>query len=153
MSPISKATLALDDPSAVAQHRERLAALRKDYDARHEYWIPQQFDDNLRALLVEGAHKPAMRFWDAYRERRFLPALEKGDLTTAREAYAQMRQAYGDPSRQDRRNREGRHRVRIGNGSARRVSRIRWMTSAVASFPASCFSFSLPAPLASTGGS
>ncbi len=82
IEPYLEATLALDDPSAVAQHRERLAALRKDYDARHQYWIPQEFDDNLRALLVEGAHKPATRFWEAYREAHSCPPFfffEKGD--------------------------------------------------------------------------
>jgi methyl-accepting chemotaxis protein len=94
IEPYLEATLALDDPASMAQHRERLTALRKDYDARHDYWIPQQFDEDLRALLVEGAHGPAMRFWDIT-EKTFLPALEKGDMTTAREAYAEMRQAYG----------------------------------------------------------
>ena len=94
IEPYLEATLALDDPASVAQHRERLTALRTDYDTRHEYWIPQQFDDNLRALLVEGAHGPAIRFWEIT-EKTFLPALEKGDMTTAREAYAEMRKAYG----------------------------------------------------------
>lgn len=34
-----EATLVYNDPPSLAQRRERLAALRKDYDERHAYWL------------------------------------------------------------------------------------------------------------------
>jgi methyl-accepting chemotaxis protein len=88
-----EATLALNDPSSYEKRRERLAALRKDYDSRHEYWLPQEFDDGIRAELTEGAHAPALRFWQIT-ETEFLPALARNDLETAKAAYQQMGDAY-----------------------------------------------------------
>ncbi len=90
IEPYLEATLALDDPAAVTQHREGWPRCARTCDARHEYWIPQQFDDNLRALLVEGDTAPRSASGTLPRKpscRR----LKEGDLTTAREAYAEMR--------------------------------------------------------------
>jgi methyl-accepting chemotaxis protein len=86
-----EATLALNDPSSAAARRERLATLRKDYDTRHAFWLEQDFD--VRDTLTEGAHEPAVRFWKIT-EDTFLPALEKGDMETARAAYAELSAAY-----------------------------------------------------------
>jgi len=84
-------TLALNDPSSVASRRERLATLRKDYDTRHAFWLEQDFA--ARDTLTEGAHEPAVRFWKLT-EETLLPALESGDMETARRAYADISAAY-----------------------------------------------------------
>jgi methyl-accepting chemotaxis protein len=84
-------TLALNDPASVASRRERLATLRKDYDTRHAFWLEQDFA--ARDTLTEGAHEPAVRFWKLA-EETFLPALERGDMETARRAYAELSTAY-----------------------------------------------------------
>jgi len=88
-----EATLALNDPSTVAPRRERLAQLRKDYDLRHEYWIGAEFEPEITKTLVEDSHVEVMRFWKAV-EQDFLPALERGDMETARTAYAELAAAY-----------------------------------------------------------
>src|ERR671923_2396003 len=38
-----EATLALNDPQSLEQHRTRLKQLHKEYDDRHEYWMAQEF--------------------------------------------------------------------------------------------------------------
>jgi methyl-accepting chemotaxis protein len=86
-------TLALRDPKSVATRRERLAALRKDYDARHNYWLNLEFEDSIRERLTDDAHKWAQRFWDMT-EGTFLPALAKGDLKGATVAYEEISKFY-----------------------------------------------------------
>ncbi len=86
-------TLALNEPGTAAAHRARLVQLRKDYDERHAYWQKQDFDPKLRELLTVNSDAEAARFWDKT-EKTFLPALQAGDLDTARRAYADMTKAY-----------------------------------------------------------
>jgi len=88
-----EATLALNDPSSAPQRAERVAKLRSEYDARHEYWLSAGFDRALQDRLTTGAHEPAVRFFEQF-ENSFLPALNKGDLEAARTAYAQLSSAY-----------------------------------------------------------
>jgi len=86
-------TLALRDPTSVATRRERLAALRKDYDARHDYWLKQDFEASIRLRLTDDAHKWAQSFWEMT-EGTFLPALAKGDLASATAAYEEISRFY-----------------------------------------------------------
>ena len=51
-----ESTLALNDPSSVATHKERLGQLRKDYDLRHEYWKGEAFDPTITKMLVEDSY-------------------------------------------------------------------------------------------------
>ncbi|OAN52158.1 hypothetical protein A6A04_00145 [Paramagnetospirillum marisnigri] len=87
-------SLLLADPSELPQRKQALAKLRKDYDDRHDYWVAQDFDPQIRDHLTKDAHGPAMLLWQAT-ETQFLPALEKGDLDAARAAYAIISKAYG----------------------------------------------------------
>src|SRR6185503_10392096 len=93
IEPLLEVTLALNDPKSVGARRERLAALRKDYDGRHDYWLKQSFDDAIRLRLTDDAHKSARRFWDLT-EESFLPALARGDLDAARAAYKDLSASY-----------------------------------------------------------
>lgn len=86
-------TLALNDPASTGAHRQRLEQLHKDYSDRHEYWLQQDMDSGLRSKLTEDADAPAVRFWEEI-EKRFLPALDNGDMSTARQSYALMTQEY-----------------------------------------------------------
>ncbi|MBP6011620.1 MAG: methyl-accepting chemotaxis protein [Alphaproteobacteria bacterium] len=89
------ATLALNDPSSVGTHATRLVQLRKDYDTRREYWKGQDFDAETKGLLLNESDKHVQRFW-AELDRRFLPALIKGDVEAARASYASLEAAYAD---------------------------------------------------------
>ncbi|MFA5958570.1 methyl-accepting chemotaxis protein [Hyphomicrobium sp.] len=93
IEPYLEATLALADPKSVEIHRDRLAALRKDYDDRHDYWMSHDFDKQLQTSLTVAAHKPALKFWKTT-EEVFLPALSRGDIPAAQAAYASMSQSY-----------------------------------------------------------
>jgi len=86
-------TLALNDPASVVQRTARLAALRKDYDERHEYWVKESFEDSIRNRLVVTSHAPVMRFWTEV-ETTFLPALAKGDEAAAKASYRIIAEAY-----------------------------------------------------------
>ncbi len=88
-----ESTLALNDPSSVATHKERLGQLRKDYDLRHEYWKGEAFDPTITKMLVEDSDVEVTKFWSAV-EEHFLPALERGDMDSARTAYAELAAAY-----------------------------------------------------------
>jgi methyl-accepting chemotaxis protein len=88
-----EATLALQDPSTAEARNKRIGVLRGEYDARHEYWIPQEFDDAIRDKLIVGAHEPAKRFYELA-ETAFFPALTKGDMSAATVAYKDMADAY-----------------------------------------------------------
>ncbi|MCW2247647.1 methyl-accepting chemotaxis protein [Azospirillum fermentarium] len=93
-----EATLALNDPASVTARRSRLAQLRKEYDERHAYWEarqPGEMDLSVRDMLTRTSHTPVSRFWTEL-DARFLPALERGDLTAAKAAYGVLAQAYND---------------------------------------------------------
>jgi X-X-X-Leu-X-X-Gly heptad repeat protein len=90
-----ESTLALNDPASVEEHRQRLVQLHKDYDDRRAYWDQSDIDASLKEKLLNRSDAAVTRYWKET-ESRFLPALEKGDLATAREAYAEMTKAYNE---------------------------------------------------------
>ena len=84
IEPYLEATLALNDPSSVADRRARLRRLHDDYNDRHQYWeTVKGIDPALRAKLTRDAHAQADILWREI-ETRFLVAVEKGDTATAR---------------------------------------------------------------------
>jgi methyl-accepting chemotaxis protein len=94
IEPYLEATLALNDPKSLGAHNERLAQLRKDYDARHDYWAADKiYDPAIVAKLTGPAHLEAAHFWDEM-EKNFLPALERGDMAAAAASYAKVTEAY-----------------------------------------------------------
>ena len=88
-----EATLALNDPAALATHRERLVQLKKEYDERQEFWKKSDLDPALKAKLVESSHREVQRFWNAI-EQTFLPALAKATPAAAAKSYAEITAAY-----------------------------------------------------------
>ena len=88
-----EATLALQDPSSLAAHRDRLAQLKKDYDERRDYWSKSNLVPALKTKLVEKSHAEVQRFW-TLTEQSFLPALAKADTAAAAKSYADITAAY-----------------------------------------------------------
>ena len=88
-----EATLALQDPSSLQVHAERLVQLKKDYDDRRDFWAKSDLDAAIKAKLVEKSHSEVERFWAAV-ERSFLPALAKADAAAAAKSYADITAAY-----------------------------------------------------------
>ena len=88
-----EATLALNNPAELANRRDRLAQLKKEYDERHEFWLNPDLDPAIKAKLVQDSHREVQRFWTAI-EQGFLPALAKGDAAAAAKSYAEITAAY-----------------------------------------------------------
>ena len=89
------ATLAKDGVETPAAAREKLVALRKDYQARQKYWLDSNLPDHLRRPITEASHAAATRFWGAV-ESELLPAVEAGDPVAAQAAYARVSAAYAE---------------------------------------------------------
>lgn len=91
-----EATLVLNDPASLAQRRERLKQLHKEYDDRHAFWRTlEDFDPTNKQWIVEESYEHVSRFWTII-ETGFLPAIAKGDLDAARAFYVEIARAYAD---------------------------------------------------------
>ena len=88
-----EATLALNDRAGLAEHKARLTQLRKDYDDRRSYWQQQPIKDDIKSLLTDRSDAEVSQFW-SQTENSFLPALQRGDMDAARQAYAAMTKSY-----------------------------------------------------------
>lgn len=88
-----EATLALQDPAALAARRDRIAQLKKEYDERREFWTKSDLDPALKTRLVENSHNEVRHFWTAI-EGGLLPALSKADGAAAAKAYAEITARY-----------------------------------------------------------
>jgi methyl-accepting chemotaxis protein len=88
-----EATLALQDPSSLAAHRERLTQLKNDYDERRDFWSKSDLSPELKTKLIEKSHSAVQRFWASV-DQSLLPALAKGDMAAAAKSYSDITAAY-----------------------------------------------------------
>ena len=88
-----EATLAVNDPSQIEVHRQKLAQLHKDYDDRKAYWQSSALPAELRDKLVVQSDAEVQTFWKAV-EQGLLPALKSGDAAAAKSAYQTASAAY-----------------------------------------------------------
>ncbi|WP_119301997.1 methyl-accepting chemotaxis protein [Dongia deserti] len=96
IEPFLEATLALNSPSEWAARKKRLQQLRREYDARHDYWERDTiYDRAVVDALTGSAHEAALRFWNEL-DASFLPALERGDSAAVAQSYARMAKAYAE---------------------------------------------------------
>ncbi len=93
IEPYLEVTLAVNDAQNVSVHRARLAKLHKEYEERLAYWRQQNIDPAVRDQLAKEAAAPAAKFW-SLTEDTLLPALEKGNVEAARQAYAAVTEVY-----------------------------------------------------------
>jgi methyl-accepting chemotaxis protein len=85
-----------DTPQAaarIAAHADKLAALKKDYQARQAFWTGQTLEPTLKAAFLIDSFRPGEQFWRTV-DGAFLPALAKRDAAAAGEAYAQLSAFY-----------------------------------------------------------
>lgn len=94
IEPYLEATLALQNPAELRQHQQRLAALRKDYEDRKQYWTKQSLDVESSADMSK-AQDAADRFWSEL-DNRFLPALSRNDDAAARQSYRALSAIYAE---------------------------------------------------------
>jgi methyl-accepting chemotaxis protein len=70
------------DPSKFDSLERQGAALRRDFEARHDHWVKVLEPGAARDLIARDTYDPAVRFFDL-RDREFLPALRRGDREKA----------------------------------------------------------------------
>jgi methyl-accepting chemotaxis protein len=88
-----EATLALQDPSSLAAHRDRLTQLKNDYDERRDFWSKSDLSPELKTKLIDKSHSAVQRFWTSV-DQSLLPALAKGDMAAAAKSYSDITAAY-----------------------------------------------------------
>lgn len=86
-------TLALNDPSSLDARRERLGALKKEYEDRFEFWTKSDLSETLKSKLLGPSHREVQKLWKLV-ESDFIPALAKGDTAAAQKAYRNLSAAY-----------------------------------------------------------
>lgn len=93
IEPYLEATLALNMPETVEERSATLSRLRADFEARHEHWMKQDLDPQLKKGLTDSSYAPAESFWRTL-EDAFIPALRRGNKAEAEAAYAELTKAY-----------------------------------------------------------
>jgi methyl-accepting chemotaxis protein len=86
----------LDDPDKATLDKliKDGEKLRKQYDERHEHWLKDLPDGELRQAMVKESYDPAIEFFDI-RDKQFIPALLDGDKARALAiARTQLKPAY-----------------------------------------------------------
>jgi methyl-accepting chemotaxis protein len=71
-------TKLVDDPTSLAQRRQKLASLETDFNTRKTYWQQSALPDNLKSILLDKAAPAAERFWREV-DGTLLPAVASGD--------------------------------------------------------------------------
>jgi methyl-accepting chemotaxis protein len=90
-----EATLALHDPASLAERRERLVQLKKDYDERLQFWQQSALEPTIKLKLTETSHRAVQRFWSAL-QQGLLPALASNDADAAKKSYSEITAAYAE---------------------------------------------------------
>ena len=60
------------------------AQLKKNYDIRHEVWVSDLPDGDIKKTMVEDSYRPAMEFFKVF-ENEFVPAIKNGNNESANE--------------------------------------------------------------------
>jgi methyl-accepting chemotaxis protein len=89
-----EATLALREPETIAERKERLVQLRKDYDERREYWSKSDLDPSLKKLLIDKSDAEVKKFWDITQDE-LLPAITNKNSSAAENSYKKLQSVYG----------------------------------------------------------
>lgn len=70
------------NPVRLAALREELQELRSEYETRHQLWVNDLEEGELKREMVQASYAPAAEFYRTV-ETRFLPALDAGDRVAA----------------------------------------------------------------------
>ena len=67
--------------------------LKKDYDTRHEFWMKDLENGNLKQFMGEDSYKPAIDFY-TIRDNEFIPAIKKGDKNKVQDSLEKLKLKY-----------------------------------------------------------
>jgi methyl-accepting chemotaxis protein len=71
----------------------RLAALRKDYDARHEFWLGESLEPELKKIFLNEADGFAKIFYKQLNEQ-YLPAVQSADKERMKRVMQELKAVY-----------------------------------------------------------
>lgn len=71
----------------------RLRSLKNDYDTRHDFWLKEPLEGEIKQQLLVASYQPAEKFYEVC-FGQFVPALEKGDSVSTASALDTMKQHY-----------------------------------------------------------
>ena len=74
-------------------YMERLKALKKEYDERHEFWKKDLSEGPLKEMLVKKSAEPARAFYEKA-EKEFIPAVLARDGEKVKAAKAELTRTY-----------------------------------------------------------
>jgi methyl-accepting chemotaxis protein len=72
------------DPGKQQIYVKEFEKLKKEFDGRHEFWKKELPDGDIKKVLIQDSHAPAITFYKTAAES-FIPAVLKGDAKTASE--------------------------------------------------------------------
>ena len=93
IEPFLEASILVQNPDALIDHREKLKQLERDFHTRAEFWRASDLDDDLKQKLLSESNASATQFWTEL-DGRFLPALEHHDAATAQASYRTLTAIY-----------------------------------------------------------
>ena len=83
------------DKSALPALIEKSQVLAKDFEERRQYWIKELPEGESKNLLIDKAYKPGKEFL-TLQSSQYIPALQRGDASAAREILSQMTEKYSE---------------------------------------------------------
>ncbi|MEY4720819.1 MAG: hypothetical protein RIQ46_544, partial [Pseudomonadota bacterium] len=92
VEPFLAATLLADNDGSVAEHLRNLDGQRKDYEARRDFWLQEDLEENLRRDL-EAVRKDGDHFWQVM-EDQFIPAIKSGNRDRVEAVHAELGQIF-----------------------------------------------------------
>ena len=72
---------------------ERLKVLRGEYDTRHEFWIKETLEKDLKRALLEDSYTSALDFYTTA-EKDLIPALQSANAEAASVALVKLQRSY-----------------------------------------------------------
>ncbi|MFH2020610.1 MAG: HAMP domain-containing protein [archaeon] len=69
------------DPSLISTSIDKLSQLKNDYGVRHQVWVNNLPQGEMRTEMIEKSYEPANQFFDIV-FAQYIPAVQKGDTTT-----------------------------------------------------------------------
>ena len=93
IEPYLEANLIYNGQGRLADHKARLASLRKDFDDRRAYWRASSLPADLRSEIVDAAAEEAVAMWREL-DGPFLAAAAAGDRAKLDAAFQRVTQHY-----------------------------------------------------------
>ncbi|MFU8790327.1 MAG: methyl-accepting chemotaxis protein [Methylobacter sp.] len=81
------------DPAEIDALVTRFQTLKTEHESRHQYWLDQPLNRELRVSLLDRSYQMAQAFYNEAIQR-FLPSIQVGDRNGSMTSLVQMRHAY-----------------------------------------------------------